>query len=72
MLLFDWLGNSTDLHLIEEASNERNLLNLQKRLQINLCNLWYDIPGESFMKLYDGMSSRVEVGCKVKGGSTMY
>ena len=24
------------------------------------------------MKLYDEMSSRVEVGCKVKGVSTMY
>ena len=24
------------------------------------------------MKLYDEMSSRVEVGCKVKGGFTMY
>ena len=49
-----------------------NLVNLQERLWINICNLWYGIPGESVMKLYHEMSSRVKVGCKAKGGSTMY
>ena len=35
-----------------------------------ICILWYGIFGESDMKLYDEMSSRLGVGCKVKGGST--
>ena len=30
----------------------------------------YGIPGERVIKLYYEMSPRVEVGCKVKGGST--
>ena len=51
---------------------KKELINLQKRLWINICNLLYDIPGESVMKLYDEMSSRVDVGSKVKGGSTIY
>ena len=43
-----------------------------ERLWINICTVRYCIPGESVMKLYDEMSSRLEVWCKVKGGSTMY
>ena len=43
-----------------------------ERLWINVCNLWYGIPGESVMKLYDEMSSRVEVWSTVNGGFTMY
>ena len=66
----DWLGNLPDLHLIKEARN--NLKKKSGKLLINICNLLYCIPGESVMKLCDEMSSRVEVGYKVKGGSTMY
>ena len=29
-----------------------------------ICNLWYGNPGESVMKLYDEMSSRLELGVR--------
>ena len=49
---------------------KKNLVSLQKRLRINICKLWYGISGESVIKLYCEMSSRIELGCKMKGRST--
>ena len=75
--VLDWPGNSPDLNPIEEVWNimkkkSGKLPNNRKRLWDNICNLWYSIPRETVMKLYDEMPSRVEAVCKAKGGSTMY
>ena len=75
--IVDWPGNSPDMNPIENIWNVMKkqigkLPNNKTKLWNSICSVWYGIPRQTIMELYDSMPERIQAVCKEKGGPTKY